>query len=172
VSTTLDTTAPPAGPSYTAATGTTTAGRLFRDGIASTCAAPKATCPGTSGSGTRRYDAYTFTNTAPVAQCVIVTATNACTGTTNAMFYVAYLTSFDPASQCTNYLADAGSSQTGGAAQSFSFNVAAGATYVIVVEETSNPGAAAASCGYTLKVDNALYCTEATPVELHSFQID
>jgi len=58
-----------------------------------------------------------------------------------------YLGTFDPNNLCTNYLADSGS---GGPSVTFSFNLAAGATAVIVVYENSpNIGCAQ----YTLTVN-------------------
>ena len=47
-------------------------GRMFRDGIPSTCAAPKV-CPGPFDAAPHHYDSYTFTNTTGSTQCVTVT---------------------------------------------------------------------------------------------------
>ena len=49
----------------------TMAGRMFRDGIPSTCAAPKV-CPGPFDAAPHHYDSYTFTNTTGSTQCVTV----------------------------------------------------------------------------------------------------
>src|SRR5581483_3202361 len=124
--------------------------RLFRDGIPSTCAAPK-TCPGPFGDGQQHhYDAYSFTNTTGATQCVSVDANTACVGT-NYIFLAAYLGSFDPTNLCTNYLADQGSSPDPSAPPGpFSFDLADGQTVVIVVSEVT----ADAGCpGYTITVD-------------------
>jgi hypothetical protein len=143
-------------PSSVTLTGSITASdptqtdRLFRDAIASTCAAPK-TCPGVFGDGlARHYDAYTFTNTSGSTQCFTVTVdAMTCTGG-QFLQAVAYLGSFDPANLCTNYLADIGGSPnpTG----SFSFNVTAGQTFVLVINE-ANMNAGCAS--YTVTVDQS-----------------
>ena len=132
-------------------------GRIFRDGVASTCAAPK-TCPvGTPfGTSTYNYDPITISNTTGSSQCV--TTTIQVTGGGTQMHAVAYLGSFNPASQCTNYLADCGSSSVG-AAVTFSYTLAAGATVVIVVY---NPVAGTVSTNYTVTV-NGLTCVGAPP---------
>ncbi|HEV8268525.1 MAG TPA: S8 family serine peptidase, partial [Thermoanaerobaculia bacterium] len=113
IATTLDTTAPPSTPPYTAITGNTTLGRLNRLGNPSSCAVSKA-CQGVTGTGTRRFDAYTFTNTSASSICVDISLVNTCTGATNAMFVSAYTPTFDPANLCTNFLGDAASSQIAG----------------------------------------------------------
>jgi len=130
--------------------------RLFRDGIPSTCAAPKV-CPGPFGDPTpRHYDSYTFTNDTGSTQCVTVDMdAMTCVGT-NFIFGAAYLGSFDPTNLCTNYLADSGSSPnpTG----TFSFDLANGQTVVIVVHEV-DPNAGCV--GYTLTVSGI--CPGGTP---------
>jgi hypothetical protein len=61
------------------------------------------------------------------------------------------LGSYDPTNICTNYLADPGlSSGTPPTPTSFSFNLPAGATVVIVVH-TTNPGEI--GCNYELLLD-------------------
>ncbi len=122
-------------------------GRLFRDGVPSTCAVPKA-YPGTSGAGPFYYDTYNFTNTTGSSQCVSVTYT--ATGTGNA-FVTAYSGSFNSASLGTNYIADGGSSSVGpaGAAVTFSFTLANGATVVLVVNEATT---SEACTGYSVSV--------------------
>ena len=56
-----------------------------------------------------------------------------CTLSANQIFSAAYLDSFDPANLCDNYLGDIGASPlpTG----SYSFNVPAGRTFIVVVHE-------------------------------------
>jgi hypothetical protein len=121
--------------------------RMFRDGTASTCAAPKV-CPGVLGDGLpRHYDSYTFTNTTGSTQCVTIDAdAMTCTGT-NFIFLQAYLGSFDPTNLCTNYLADIGGSPnpTG----SFSFDLDDGQTVVIVVNEV-DPDAGCVGYSFTV----------------------
>lgn len=129
--------APPLTVSGTIAPGdlTFTGLRITRNGIASTCGSPKA-CPGqaTLPSGTRAYDAYTFTNAGGVATCATVNLTNTCG---NNVFGICYSGSFNPANLCTNYLADPGTSAS---SVSWSFTVPAGGTFVLVVYEVT-PGA-------------------------------
>ena len=73
--------------------------------------------------------------------------------TANQVHVSAYSGSFNPASQATNYLADGGSSSNGGLV-TFSFNVASGATLVLVAFE---PTAGQACPQYTMTV-NGLVC--------------
>ncbi|HLX59997.1 MAG TPA: S8 family serine peptidase [Planctomycetota bacterium] len=140
---------PPSTPPFTvtgslAAGDTTQTGRLNRNLPASTCSASKS-CPGTfATTGARFFDAYTFTNSGSASACITVTLADT-TQSDNA-FCVAYLTSFNPASLCTNYLADTGVSDN---LTTMSFSVAAGATFVVVVHEIT-PGAGVPT--YTLTV--------------------
>jgi Kelch motif/Galactose oxidase, central domain len=137
------------------ATDPTMTGRMFRDGIASTCAAPKV-CPGPFDSDPHHYDSYTFTNTTGATQCVTVDVdAMTCTGT-NFIFVQAYLGSFDPTNLCTNYLADIGSSPD--PLLSFSFDLADGQTVVLVVNEV-NPDAGCV--GYSMTVGGI--CGGGTP---------
>src|ERR1044071_6346296 len=137
--------------------------RMFRDGIPSTCDAPKV-CPGPFGDGQQHhYDSYTVTNTTGSTQCVSVDASTACVGT-NYIFLVAYLETFDTTNLCTNYLADQGSSPDPSAPPGpFTFNLADGQSAVIVVSEVT----ADAGCpDYTITVSNlcgAGGCTGPAP---------
>ena len=109
----------------TTATGTQT-GRISRDGVIPTCASPKA-FPGTSSTlFSFAYDAYTFT--ACRSGCAQVQITD--TGST--VFLSVYSPGFTPASIATNYLADAGISQT---TQTVGLDLVAGQTYTVVVNE-------------------------------------
>ncbi len=138
ISTTLDTTAPTAPPEATsAATGTQT-GRANFTFPTGNCGAAKAN-PGTTSTLARRYDSYTFTNTSASTICVTVQFSFSNTALLHA---VAYVPSFTPATPTVNYVADSGGSTTQGAgtAQLFSFNVAAGATFVVVVSESNQNG--------------------------------
>ncbi len=134
--------------SLQAGDATIAGGRLFRDGGLMTCAATKA-CPGTSGAGPFFYDTYTMTNQTCAAQCV--TVSYVADGTSGLPFVTAYSgTTFNPASVCTNYLADGGSSAlVGGAAVSFSFNLPANASVTLVVNEAVT---AAVTDHYTMTV--------------------
>ena len=156
VSTTIDSTAPPASSDYTATTTGTQTNRLTRDGRPSTATLPKTTCPGTTAAANPRFDAYTFTTCASGAatKTITVTLTSPCptVGGGTSLFSVAYLGSFVPSNVCTNYLADAGIPLPANGTTKFTFNVAAGATFVVVVSEV--PGTAT-NCNYTLTVSGA-----------------
>lgn len=149
VTTTLDTTAPPAGAGYTAATGIQN-NRLNRNGITSSCSAPKATpalqeaAPG----GARHYDSYTITNTNAGAVCYTVSFTTACnTGTT--LFSATYNNGgFVPTAIQTNYLADSG---VANGLPPYSFIVPAGQNFTVVLHEvavTANGN----GCAYTMNI--------------------
>jgi hypothetical protein len=135
-------------------------GRLVRSGAVSSCAVP-VTCPGVSGADTaqRHYDAYTFINNTGTSQCVTVNVdARACS--TGAVYSVTYLGSFDPTNLCANFLAQAGQLFP---VENYSFSVAAGATFVVVVHEASaNQGCAL----YTLSVNG---CLENTPTPTPTF---
>ena len=154
--TTLDGTAPPANPAYTAATGTQT-GRLNRFTPASSAASASRTRDSASAVGSRMYDAYTFTNCASGPACIQIQVDlagfNVPAGVM--LFVAAYAGSFNPANPSTNWLGDSGSSS---ASMGFSVNVSAGQTFVVVVHEVTT--GAAANYPYTLTVDGAcLPCT-------------
>ncbi|HEU4386250.1 MAG TPA: HYR domain-containing protein, partial [Blastocatellia bacterium] len=166
ISSTLDATPPVAGSGFTTATGSQTA-RLNRNGVSSTCAG-KAN-PGVTGTGTRQYDSYTFTSCSSAPSCVTATLVNACTGANPAMLAAAYTGSFNPASVTTNYLGDPGSSQIAAGPSSFSFTVAAGATFVLVVSEV-NQGLAL-GCNYTLTISGVcISCPTANQLPIASCQ--
>ncbi|HEY0068353.1 MAG TPA: S-layer homology domain-containing protein, partial [Chloroflexia bacterium] len=114
-------------------------------GASSQCNTPQ-TCPGMSSFPNPRHtDVYTYTNTSGSTQCVTVNVD--ATGCGNGgVGSVAYLTSFNPASVCTNYLASA----PAGPHATYSFKVPAGAKYVIVVRETNIDAGCA---NYTLTVN-------------------
>jgi autotransporter-associated beta strand protein len=118
--------------------------RLTRDGTNSFCGVLKA-CPGPfPAPGNRGYDAYQFKN-GPSNACITVTLT----APVSDVFCAAYLNSFTPTNLCSNYLADAGNSTAElSGPRPFSFNVAANATFVLVVNVV-NPGTTGA---YSLDV--------------------
>lgn len=96
---------------FTVGTPPTTNGRLNRNGITSSCAAPKAN-PGVTDVGTQfQYLQHSVYNELPVPQCVVVQmqTDQAATGAALAAGYSAPLTPSDPAA---NYLADAGGAGT------------------------------------------------------------
>lgn len=105
-------------------------GRLVRDGIASSCGTAKP-CPGVSGTGTRSYDAYTFFNGGSSA-CITVALR-----AESDLFSAAYLGSHDPTALCTRYLADRGTGTQTEPVRDYSFDVPAGTTFVVVVNQVN-----------------------------------
>ena len=146
ISSTLGTT-PPTGPGFTSTSGQQT-GRLFRSGTGSSCASPKSAPGLTTATGSRQFDAYTFTNTNATSQCVTVTL-NASNGVN---LYVATYNSagFVPSNPNTNYLADPGLS---GATQTYSFTAPAGQAFTTVVHDINVLPASGSP--YTLSVSLA-----------------
>jgi hypothetical protein len=140
----------PGGATYTGSITTsdpTMTGRLNRDGIPSSCTAPKS-CPGPADGVVRHYDSYTYTNSAGTSKCVTITINEACGN--NALLSAAYLNVFDPNNVCANYLADMG---VAGPLFGYSFTLPANSSAVVVVEENSaNVGCAS----YTLRINPCL----------------
>jgi subtilisin-like proprotein convertase family protein len=134
----------------------THAQRFFRDGVASTCGAPKA-CPGSFAQGSN-YHLRQWTNPMPTAQCVNITFTNTSGGTFSS-FVTAYNGSFVPANVCTNYLADCGGSPAASASVTFAFNAPGGATIEFWITNVGGPGT---PTGYSLTVD-APNCVPPAP---------
>jgi hypothetical protein len=136
------------------ASDTVEEGRLGRNAIVSGCGTAKA-CPGIFGTGNRHYDVLSFPN-GPGAACATIatTATNTIAG--GAILSVAYLNSYVPPTVgntgtiCTNYLGDPGGSPAFNATNTFSVDVPAMATLVVVVEETN--AAQTAGSTYTVQV--------------------
>jgi hypothetical protein len=100
------------------------------------CGSAKA-YPGTVGTAQRTYDQYSFTNSGP-ATCVTFELNTACTST-QAIYPVAYLNSFNPANVAINYRGDPGSSPPDGFS-TFSVDVPANSTVVLVVHEVNAGG--------------------------------
>jgi hypothetical protein len=136
-------------------------GRLNRNGISSTCAAPK-TCLIFTAAGLRAFDAYSIPNESGEDVCVSVNLAEAANLTCNLQSN-AYLGSFDPNSICTNYLADPGlSTGVPPTPTNMSFVVPAGQTLTVVVM-TTNPGET--GCPYTVTITGNLceqfdYCVQ------------
>jgi len=123
-------------------------GRLNRNGISSTCGAPK-TCLIFDPTGARAFDAYSIPNESGEDQCVSVNLSEDAKQTCNIQSN-AYLGTFNPNSICTNYLADPGlSTGVPPTATNMSFVVPAGQTLTVVVM-TTNPGES--GCPYTLTI--------------------
>ena len=121
-------------------------GRLFRDGITSSCDSPK-TCSIFTNTGLRTFDAYTFRNSGNAPACVRVDFQSNC-GSANGIQSAAYLGSFNPNNICLNYLADFGFSLIFSDA-SYSFIVPAGATFIVVFNE-NDPGAGCPNYKFTI----------------------
>lgn len=149
--------------SWPSTSGTQT-GRLNRNGIASTCAAPKTCNPWDTTPG-RAYDAYTFTNGTGATACVVVDMV-VITQTACNLQVNAYLNTYDPTDICVGYLADPGLSS--GTPPSpvgpFSFDVPANDDLILVVH-TTNPGEI--GCEYTLTMSG-----DCIPVELQSLEVE
>jgi hypothetical protein len=110
----------------------TQTGRLTTGSI-SNCTGSN-TCPGPVDSTARRYDAYAIRNISANTECVTVQLNaTGCGGTF--MAASAYLTFYNPASLCTNFLGVTNATFNG--TQSFSFNVPGNSSFVIVVYEAS-----------------------------------
>lgn len=137
----------PAGPlGGSTATGTFTGteptmpNRVFRNGTASDCGAPKP-FPGTLAAVVP-YQVITLYNSGS-AQCVTMQYD---VGTCNAfgIFFTAYSGNFSPANLATNYLGDAGVSSGSG---SFSFMAPGGPVAIMV---SGVVGGTALSCTYSI----------------------
>lgn len=136
---------PPTNSNFTSTTGTWTGLRLNRNTPVSSCGVQKTAPVLTSTNGVRTYDAYTFTNTSAVNQCLTVTMT--ATNGVN-LYFVAYNSNgFVPATPNVNFLADQGSST---ATQTFNFTDTAGKPYTLVVYNVT-PGSGVGSA-YTISV--------------------
>ena len=112
------------------ASSPTQMGRIYRDGIPSTCSGKA--YPGISGAGTQYYESFgAYDNYGSQDACVVVSFDPNVTGgcATNAHAN-AYLNSYDPNDQSLNYLGDVGASAT----QPFSFTVPAGGHFLVIVQ--------------------------------------
>jgi uncharacterized repeat protein (TIGR01451 family) len=77
--------------------------RLYRDGNPSGCAVK--TCPGSSGTGARTYDAFVLPNEGCGDVCVTAILSPRCA---NYLVAATYLDSYDPANICDNFIGDPG----------------------------------------------------------------
>jgi hypothetical protein len=157
ITTTLDGIPPTPAPGVTTSTGQQT-GRLLRDGVVGTCAAPKVPSLFDSTFG-RRYDLYTFnTCSENVASCATVTMSGPAVGFFQS---AAYAPSFNASNVLQNHRADAGDSGP----VSYSFNVASGAqTFAIAVNEVD--AGFGLNQPYTLAVSGLCTGACATPNQL------
>jgi hypothetical protein len=122
-------------------------------------------CTLNTTTGLRTFDAYTFMNTGATTACVTVSFEMTGCSLGQAMQFSARLGSFDPANPCANYLGDGGAGFSGEFDGQFSFNVPAGQTFVVVVNE--NDPAGATGCAYSLTISGLpcqAICPPATPI--------
>jgi hypothetical protein len=132
--------------------------RVFRGGTPSSCTG-RTSAGGNPTTGTFRFDSFTRTNNTGRNACVSVQVTTSCTTTANPIFLTAY-SSYDPANPNNNIIGIIGASPNGTTTSpaTFSFPVAAGASYTIVVNEvTANAGCSA----YSLEVTTRVGCRQA-----------
>lgn len=123
-------------------------GRLNRNGIASSCAAPK-TCLIFDPANLRKFDAYKIPNQSGQDACVSIVL-SAPANTTCNMQSNAYLDTYVPSTICTGYLGDPGLSLgVPPTPTNFSVTVPAGHTLIVVVQ-TTNPGET--GCPYTVTI--------------------
>jgi hypothetical protein len=135
-------------PDYPSVSGNQT-GRLNRNGIGSTCAAPK-TCNIFTPTDPRPFDAYTIPNDSDNDVCVSVSLEVLDQAGCNLQSNI-YLDAFDPANICTDYLGDPGlSSGSPPTPTSFTSVVPAGQSAVVVVHSVDI--AAGTGCNYHLLV--------------------
>ena len=134
-------------------------GRLFRDGVDSTCAVPK-TCPTLFNAVPVHYETHTFVNTSGGPQCFVVTLDSTGCGA-NQIYSAAYLSAYDPNNLCTNYLADMGASPLPSGA--YSFIVPGGGTFVIVVHEI-NANTGCPSYSLDVRSCGGTFATPTPPV--------
>jgi len=150
---TLNPTPPVSGAIYTATSGTQN-NRLNRNGIISSCAAPKTT-PLLQEAGVglaRRFDSFTLTNPSPSTNCITVTLSSACNAAAGSQLYLAAYNNsgFVPTAIQANYLADRGVTTLGN--QTISFNVPGNANFTLVVHEITSGATNTNACPYTLTI--------------------
>ena len=147
ITTTLDATAPAAPAGVTAASDLQL-GRITRNGVTSSCIAPK-TFPGLQTlTGSRRFDSYAFNTCAEnTGGCATVSMSG--TGAIN-LFTAAYSPAYTPGDLSLNYNADPGFSSDAAAPYSFSVSSGAGQKETVVVHEVNPAGGVGTT--YTLAV--------------------
>lgn len=120
--------------------------RIYRNGVSSSCASPKA-FPGMNGvPGIYNFDTYSIINTTGANQCVTFSLTSPDVN----VHLIAYAGSFNPANQAQNYLGDIGSSSNLGTVRSMDINIPNG-QLVVLVAIAAFPGELTAS-NYTINV--------------------
>lgn len=149
-------TTPATGANFTSSMGTEPS-RVNRANPASTCAAPK-TAPATT-AGSRRYDAYVFTNTTAVTQCVTISGITSSSAAS--LGIVTYNNSgFVPATPAVNFLADSGNALT----NTHSFNVPAGQSFTTVIYEINANGGTGVTYSFNIVLGTCTAGPACTPV--------
>jgi autotransporter-associated beta strand protein len=110
--------------------------RLSGTGQISGCGNAKPCPEFTTNSAPYRYNTHSFTNNGPDT-CVTVALFVPCGAYTNGLYSAAYLGDFNPDDPCENYLGDVGQGIHSyfGEGSAFSFPVAAGQRFTVVVNE-------------------------------------
>ena len=142
-------------------------GRLNRNGVQSTCVAPKFCDLFTTDPG-RDFDAYTVNNGSGATACVTATL-NVIDQTGCNLQLISFLNQYDPLDICgagSTYLADAGlSSGIPPSSQSWCGNVPAGDDLILVVHPIT-PGDGV-GCNYEIVLSG-----DCIPVELMDFNVE
>jgi hypothetical protein len=125
-----------AGGNFPKVSGTQTQ-RLFRDGVQSACGVARTQAAPIAGTFT--FDKYTFTNSAAATKCITVNLRVVEQAASNYM--VGAFSVFVPTNLTSGWLGDPGlSSGIPPALSSFSVNIAAGASFDVVVFNTNTTG--------------------------------
>jgi hypothetical protein len=133
--------------------------RLFRNSVESGCGTAKPN-PGLTDNGILfKFDAYTFTNPPGATVCITI-ITEA--GANNQILTAAYIDSFNPGDVQANYLGDSGNSDK---TRSFSFNVPANRSFVVVQSRVNNAGNPP-SLGYSFRVLGLPGCEHCPPTDI------
>ena len=119
---------------YPGASGTQS-GNVLVNGQQSVCGTAKPFPGIVNPTVTFNFDQYSFTNNGPAA-CVTFAIETTCSGNSQ-LFAVAYLGSYDPTNLAKNYLGDLGMTSPG--SKTFSVDVPANATVVLVVQRFVSP---------------------------------
>ena len=133
----------------------TQTGRVFRDGIPSSCTGGAPTAAPVAG--TYRFDSYNFTNPTGQAACVTVDLNaTGCGGTANNSTQINAYSTFNPANVASGLIGKPGFSTV--ATGSLGFPIAAGGAFTIVVHEVVANGGCAS---YNFTVTYRTGCRQA-----------
>lgn len=138
--------------------------RLYRDGNPSGCEVK--TCPGSSGTGDRPYDAFVFSNEGCGDVCVTARLYPECA---NYLVAATYLDSYDPANICANFIGDPGTSPAQYDYVQWQFTIPLHHKAIIVI--TMATAGQTCSEGYTLNLIG-VPCNNSPEILLNSFAIE